>query len=215
METVIAAPFDIGLAARTRSGEDESGDRAVTLPFPGGFLLGVVDGVGHGPEAALAASIVVATLEREPHAPVSTLLMRCNLNLRETRGATATIASFDTASQQATWAGVGNAEALLVRASDGYVRRAWSPVLVGGILGIDRPRIVESRTQIHSYDALVFATDGIDKPFEHAIDVRQAPQIVANRILRECSTAMDDAVVLIACCMSGCPDAERAVRTDR
>jgi hypothetical protein len=68
---------------------------------------------------------------------------------------------------------------------------------------------------VHPNDALVFVTDGIDKPFQHAIDVRQAPQIVANRILREYSTATDDAVVLIACCMSARTDAERAVRTDR
>ncbi len=215
METLTAAPFDIGLAARTRSGERESGDRAVALSFPGGFLLGLVDGVGHGPEAARAAAIAVATLEREPQAPVSTLLTRCHVNLRETRGATVTIASFDIASQRSTWAGVGNVEALLFRAVDGRTRHAWSPVLVGGILGIDRPRIVESQALVHSYDVLVLATDGIDKPFEHAVDVRQAPQVVANRILRECSTATDDAVVLIACCLSGCPDAERAVRTDR
>jgi phosphoserine phosphatase RsbX len=215
MEAVSVAPFDIGLAARARSGESESGDRAVALPFHGGFLLGLVDGVGHGREAALAAEIAVATLEREPRAEVRTLLERCHGSLRGTRGAAVTIASIDLDSCEAAWAGVGNVEALLFRADGERGSRVWSPVLVGGILGIDRPRIVESRIRLGPHDALVFVTDGVDKPFQHTIDPRQLPQITANRILRECSTATDDAVVLIALCMLGCTDVDRAIPADR
>ena len=204
MEALTVAPFDIGLAARARSGERESGDRAIALPFPGGFLLALVDGVGHGTEAARAAEIAVAVLERDPQAQVTVLLTRCHESLRPTRGAAMTIASFDLASHESTWAGVGNVEALLFRADPAQGSRVWSPVLVGGILGSGRPRIVESRTRVSPHDTLVFVTDGIDKPFLHTVDPGGPPQITANRILRECSTATDDAVVLIACCLAGC-----------
>jgi negative regulator of sigma-B (phosphoserine phosphatase) len=212
---VSVAPLDIGLAARARSGERESGDRAVALPFPGGFLLGLVDGVGHGPEAALAAEIAVTTLESDPRAEVRTLLEHCHASLRRSRGAAVTIVSIDLASREAVWAGVGNVEALLFRGNGERGSRVWSPVLVGGILGIDRPRIVESRISLAPHDALVFVTDGVDKPFQHTIDPRQLPQITANRILRECSTATDDAVVLIALCLLGCNDVDCAVPADR
>ena len=192
------APFEIGLAARALSGDGESGDRPVVLAFSGGFLLGVVDGVGHGRQAADAAEVVVATLADVPHLPVRTLLASCHGKLRQTRGATLTVASFDLAAEQLIWAGVGDVDALLVRANGARGPQVWSPVLCGGILGIHLPRVIECQTHVEPEDTLVFVTDGIDKPFERILDPRRPPQAIADRILKECATEFDDALVLVA-----------------
>ena len=45
-----------GVATRALEGQSESGDMAVVVPFDHGVLAAAVDGLGHGPEAARAAT---------------------------------------------------------------------------------------------------------------------------------------------------------------
>ena len=54
-------PFlEWGTAGRPISGETESGDQYVVHSWPGGALLAVIDGLGHGPGDPLAAKEAVA-----------------------------------------------------------------------------------------------------------------------------------------------------------
>ncbi len=46
-----------GVAALSRGGETVSGDQYLVVPIADGVLMAVVDGVGHGLEAALAAEL--------------------------------------------------------------------------------------------------------------------------------------------------------------
>jgi negative regulator of sigma-B (phosphoserine phosphatase) len=52
------------VATSTASGESQSGDRHIVLPFAGGVLVAVMDGLGHGPGAAAAVGIAADTLTR-------------------------------------------------------------------------------------------------------------------------------------------------------
>ena len=57
-------PFlEWGAAGRPMPGEMVSGDQYVVWPLPDGVLLAVVDGLGHGPAAAAAASEAGAILQ--------------------------------------------------------------------------------------------------------------------------------------------------------
>src|SRR5260370_31641963 len=53
-----------GVAARALPGQTVSGDLHLVKPFFKGVLLAVVDGLGHGDEATVAAQLAVTTLER-------------------------------------------------------------------------------------------------------------------------------------------------------
>ena len=67
-------------------GERESGDRPVVQPFPDGVLVAVVDGLGHGKEAATAARMSTGVLARCAAETPTVLVRRCHQALGATRG---------------------------------------------------------------------------------------------------------------------------------
>src|SRR5262245_51204445 len=90
-------------AAATREGEAESGDRYLVQPYAGGVLVGVVDGVGHGREAAEAARTAVTELRERASEPLVTLFKSCHERLRSTRGAVLSLASFNAREGKMSW----------------------------------------------------------------------------------------------------------------
>ncbi len=94
-----ASPLvDWAIATRIHPGEVVSGDLHVVAPFPGGVLVAVVDGLGHGPDAAEAARIAVAVLQDAAGQPATSLVERCHAALRRTRGVVLSVASLDAGS---------------------------------------------------------------------------------------------------------------------
>src|SRR5436309_3085528 len=67
-----------GHAEHMLPGETESGDLHVVKTFETGALVGVVDGLGHGHEAAVAASAAVSVLEEDPGQPPMYLVKQCH-----------------------------------------------------------------------------------------------------------------------------------------
>ena len=100
------AIVDWAVATLALEGEHESGDLHVVAPFDGGALVAAIDGLGHGPEAAAAARRAAEALVRHSGQPAIELFDRCHENLRGTRGAVITLASFNGASGTMSWAGV-------------------------------------------------------------------------------------------------------------
>jgi phosphoserine phosphatase RsbX len=104
----------------------DSGDLHVVAPFPGGALVAVIDGLGHGPEAA-SARTAARVLEVQPGDPVRALVERCHEGLRKTRGAVMSPASFDAQTSSITLVGVGNVEGVLLRSGPAGRRPVTSP----------------------------------------------------------------------------------------
>ena len=180
------------------AGEQRSGDLAVFAPYEGGALVAVVDGLGHGDEAADAAEaagqILRAHADWEPQA----LLQRCHRALRGTRGAVMTFAWFDLALERIRWAGVGNVEARLVRGTDLRGARHAGPVVLGGVVGFQIPHGLRTSTvDLLPGDAVAFATDGIMADFSAVLDPVLAPQAQAERVLREHGKGSDDALAVV------------------
>ena len=70
METLISPPIEWAVAELARPGQSESGDRHLVLSTADGGLVAVVDGLGHGAEAASAAKMAVMALERGADRPL-------------------------------------------------------------------------------------------------------------------------------------------------
>jgi negative regulator of sigma-B (phosphoserine phosphatase) len=87
MATLINAPIEWALAELAQPGQSESGDRHLVLSTPAGGLVAVVDGLGHGAEAASAAKVAVRALERGGDRPLVQLFRDCHQSLIGTRGA--------------------------------------------------------------------------------------------------------------------------------
>ncbi|MDL5501899.1 MAG: SpoIIE family protein phosphatase, partial [Candidatus Methanoperedens sp.] len=106
--------------------------------------MAVVDGLGHGYEAAAASDIAIATLDTYAHEPVIPLVKRCHEALKGTRGVVMSIVSFNSLDMTLTWLGVGNIESILLREDVKAVPARKSLLLRGGVLGYQLPPLKES-----------------------------------------------------------------------
>src|SRR6202035_815002 len=77
--------------------------------------IAVIDGLGHGPQAAAAAEAALNTLGEYPAFAPSAALEACHTALHSTRGAAISIARIDSAARELTYAGVGNGDGHLLR----------------------------------------------------------------------------------------------------
>ncbi|MBV8761505.1 MAG: SpoIIE family protein phosphatase [Deltaproteobacteria bacterium] len=179
-----------GLATAALAGNASSGDRGVVLEFAGGAVVALIDGLGHGDMASKAASAAAAALGEDPAQPVDELVRRCHAQLRHTRGAVMTVASFERGAM--TWVGVGNVDGILVRPD-----RVEAINTRGGIVGYQLPALSPRRLDVAPGDTLVLTTDGVRHGFRAAIDQRE-PQVIADAILADFGKATDDACVVVA-----------------
>ncbi|MGH2687223.1 MAG: SpoIIE family protein phosphatase [Actinomycetota bacterium] len=190
-----ALPFAYAVASRPRHDGDESGDRHLVAPIPGGALVAVVDGLGHGHEAAAAAEIAVHALSQNRTDPVPALVRRCHEACRGTRGVAMTVAVLSAETGTLTWGGIGNVEGRLVR--PGAPDRAEGPLLLGGVVGYRTPQLRPTVTQLGAGDLLILSTDGVVPHYVEGLALGDQLQPMADRILRVHGRD-DDALVLVA-----------------
>jgi hypothetical protein len=192
-----ATPFlQYWVAARPIPGQIESGDQYVVTAFPGGTLVAVIDGLGHGDDAADAAKLAAQTLAAHAHEPVAALMKRCHDELRGTRGAVMSIASFDAVAGTMNWVGIGNVEGMLLSTSSQENVRRASLLSRGGIVGDRLPQLNPATLAIQPGDLLLFATDGIGSMFVKDIRHMEHPRQLVHHIFVEHAKTTDDALIL-------------------
>jgi serine phosphatase RsbU (regulator of sigma subunit) len=190
--------LQLGVASLPLPGEPLSGDLHVVQAFPGGALVAVVDGLGHGADAAAAAQRAVAELAAFGQESVISLVRRCHQALTGTRGVVMCLASFNGADDTMTWLGIGNVAGLLLHADARSVPQLESVVMRGGVVGYELPPLRAAVTTLNPGDLLVLATDGIKPEFSLRLTAGAAPQALADEILSTCAKGTDDALVLVA-----------------
>jgi negative regulator of sigma-B (phosphoserine phosphatase) len=198
METLEHSAIEWGYASRALPGQPTSGDLQVVRPFPGGVLIAVLDGIGHGGEAAVAALTAGAILEKHAGDPVIELVQRCHEALRYTRGVAMSIASFSASEGLLTWLAVGNVEGILLRQSGGAVTAEESLLLRAGVVGLHLPALEVEVVPVSERDTLIFTTDGIQNNFSRGLSGNGTPQRTAEDILARHGKTSDDALVLVA-----------------
>jgi negative regulator of sigma-B (phosphoserine phosphatase) len=176
----------------------ESGDRHVVALFPDGALVAVIDGLGHGTEAARAALAAAHLLEQHPDETVVALIQRCHDALRRTRGAVMSVASFDARTSSITWAGVGNVDVVLLKRMSTEGRTREDLVARGGIVGYRIPSLRPATLPVGTGDTLIMTTDGVRGGFADHVDIAQRPQENADSILARFGKRTDDALVVVA-----------------
>jgi len=199
METVSTGLIEWAVAELVLPGQTESGDRCLVTPTPDGALVAVVDGLGHGAEAADAAKAALRSLERHAHEPILPLIRNCHRSLAGTRGVVMSVAVFDARAETVTWVGVGNVEGVLLRAQATTILGRESLLLRGGVVGVHLPALAAAILPVTRGDALIFATDGIRSDFVvRPLPADDEPQQLADDILAKWGTRTDDALVLVA-----------------
>ena len=192
------------VASRPAPGETVSGDFHLVAPTADGVLLAVVDGLGHGEDATVAARMAVAALEQHAQEPVVAIVQHCHRALQRTRGVVMTVVGINVHADILTALGIGNVETVIVRASLQARMPRESVLLRCGVVGYQLPTLHTSVLPIAAGDLIVFATDGVREDFADLITTGEAPALLAEKILARKFRGTDDGLVL-ACKYLGKP----------
>ena len=189
--------FVAGAISLPKPGETECGDDWQIVQLPGGHLLVfLVDGLGHGPLAADAARIAVATVKKEAALKPADAMTALHDALRPTRGAAAAIVLLQPERELAVFCGVGN-----ISASVHFHGKPRSMVSHNGILGHQVRKMQEFQYPFPRNALLVAHSDGVATHWDLAsypgLEMRH-PALIAAALYRDPSRARDDATVVAA-----------------
>jgi phosphoserine phosphatase RsbX len=219
---------DVGHAGAALDGL-HSGDLHLVAPFPGGVLLALIDGLGHGREAGDAARCAADILAAHAEEPVIALVQRCHEALRKTRGAVMSVAALcvaggptpasprhagpadiaggtrapSPAGAHVTWLGVGNVEGVLLRGDRSVVPSSEGIQLRGGVVGYQLPPLRPTTVPVSRGDTLILASDGVQSSFTVGLALERSPQELADAIVRRHARGNDDTLVLVARYLGG------------
>ena len=192
--------MEFGIATRGLGGAAVSGDLHWVRQDADRVLVAVIDGLGHGSEAAAAATAAASALtvlSNSVSRSVSRIVADCHAALLGTRGAVMALAVLDARSEVMSWLAVGNIEGMLMRqAADGTLLR-HSLRVHAGIVGYRLPRLHPTTIPLQADDLVALATDGIRDGFEQELRFDLPPQGVASHILANCATEEDDALIFV------------------
>ena len=116
MGAVKVPELEWAAASRAAGRGDEPGDACLVKAVEYGTVIAVVDGLGHGPEAAVAAKRALWTIEHSTLSMPAALVLECHRALQSTRGVVMGLALIDPRANALTWVGIGDVRALLCRA---------------------------------------------------------------------------------------------------
>jgi len=166
------------------------GDAFLADLGPAGLLAAVIDGLGHGPESALAAERAVETIRAVAELPVEEMMLNCHESLRTTRGAAIGLLKIDPEGRGA-FCGVGNVEVLaLAGASPGLFCAA-------GIVGHNLRRCRQIVFEMRPGDVYCLLSDGVSSRGDLRTALPGTPEEVARRIVDRWGRDHDDATALI------------------
>ena len=198
------AVLEWSYASRPLPGEATSGDAHVVLPRSGGALAAVVDGLGHGEEATIAARAAIEAIGRQAGAGLGAIVQEAHAALRATRGVAGTLVTFDAREQTLAAIGIGNVECVILRANPRLTPSRDSVLLRCGVIGYQLPALQESVFPLAIDDVVVFATDGVREDFGDLLNVADPLALNVERVITQKFRGTDDGLVL-ACKYVGRP----------
>lgn len=190
--------IDTAFATVPLPGQKESGDLCLIKRVGVGTLVAVVDGLGHGKEAAAAAHAAVGALERYAREPLADLVRRCHEALVGLRGVVLGLGYLDPQAATLTWLGVGNVGGVLLRADAGSRPARVTLVASAGFIGAEQAHPMTRSVPLALGDTVILYSDGIRDGFADSVVLTQSPQEIADLVITRHSKGNDDALVLVA-----------------
>lgn len=191
-----------GIQVLPMQADEPCGDAAAAWPCPGPdgaaathWLLAIVDGLGHGREAAGAAQAAIELLGTDPMLPLPEQFARLEERLRPTRGAA--VGLMQVGPEGLRHAGIGNTRAMLLR-GDALTRLPSQNGIVGGGHAV---QIEVQSLPWMAGDWLLMFTDGIDERLGLPMQLpewRRDPATLCRHLMDRWRLGRDDAGVLVA-----------------
>jgi anti-sigma regulatory factor (Ser/Thr protein kinase) len=171
-----------------------NGDAYLVKEWNGKTLLAVVDGLGHGEDAAVASTKARQYVLENHTRDVEQIVSGLHTHLRGTRGAVAGLVRIDRMEHRLIFCGIGNIDVSIV------AEPPMHPTSLDGILGANARKIMRFGYTYDTLRAVVLYSDGVSGRFslsDYPL-IYEQPQFVAERILDKWGKRDDDATIAIA-----------------
>jgi serine phosphatase RsbU (regulator of sigma subunit) len=188
-------PLEVEVATAPRRGQVENGDAIIDISWGTCRLVGVIDGIGHGPLAHTAATAARTYVERHFDQPLDSIFRGAEIECRGTRGVVMALARLDWERWQLEFASVGNIESRVLHGTS-----AHNMIARRGIVGLMSPPPRVSLHDWHPDATLILHSDGIPVLWGDSLldDMADAsPAVMAQSILTRLGRETDDATVLV------------------
>lgn len=190
------APLPLGAVSVPAPGEQECGDAWAVWSAGELTSVFVCDGLGHGPEAAVAATTAVETFRRYAERPAAEVIGLVHDALKRTRGGAVALAELDRRQGSLRYCGVGNVSAVIAR-PDGQEQHL---VTLAGIAGHVMRRVHAYTYEWPRGSALVMHSDGLGTHWSlsryDGLAMRR-PDIIAGVLYRDHRRGRDDATAVV------------------
>jgi anti-sigma regulatory factor (Ser/Thr protein kinase) len=187
--------LELGAVCLPQKGEEAPGD-GWRVEAAGEYrTILVVDGLGHGPLAALAARRATDVLGAHPAAAPGTLMQLCHSALAATRGAAGAAARVEPAKMRGSFAGVGN---ISCRVESSGERRQL--VSHSGTLGHVLRRVQEFEFAFPAGALLILHSDGLTGRWsfdDYPGLLNKHAGLVAGVLYRDHDRGSDDVTVVV------------------
>lgn len=190
-------PFTWGVVSRPAPHEVRCGDGWRIAERPGEFTMMMVDGLGHGVDAAIAADEAGDVFDADPFAPLPLILQNAGVRLQGTRGGAMAVVRIDARHRAVRFVGIGNIAAHLRARGDEGGRGLVSH---NGIVGGEVRKIQEFSHDCPEDGLLVMHSDGLQgrwslKPYAGLI--ARHPAVIAGTLYRDFTRGRDDVTVAV------------------
>jgi anti-sigma regulatory factor (Ser/Thr protein kinase) len=198
-QAFMSSMIDIGVATRPLPGMGVNGDAFVVKQWPEHALVGVIDGLGHGQYANLAAEKARQYVETHADQPLAAIFRGTARACLATRGVVMSLASFDlpenSPEMRFSFGSIGNIEVRLLGSSE----QAFFN-LRRGVVGANAPNVVVTEHGWSEGNLLILHSDGLSTHWEPGdfpnLFVSPANQ-VAQELLARLAKEEDDATVMV------------------
>ncbi len=185
----------IGVVCVAMHGERSCGDSWAVDCSPGRMAALLVDGLGHGPEAAVAAFKALGVFDRAADTAPELQLAAMHTALHRTRGAAISLAVIGQPQRTVRFCGVGNVDGRLVTATTNL-----HLIPQNGIVGHTMPAPQPADVDWPTNGRLVLHSDGISsnwRPENYPGLIARHPALLAGVLFRDFARVRDDATVLV------------------
>lgn len=198
-ETPLAAgrlqPFQWGAVSIPAPGETVCGDGWRLSVSDAEVRVMVADGLGHGPEAAVAAQAAIDTFQQAPAGGPKRFIEQAHRAMTATRGAALAAGHYSLPQKRLCYAGVGNISATLLSHQDSRGLMSHN-----GIVGGQMRTVHELDYDWASGWLLIMHSDGIQSRWDlgkYPGLFARHPAILAAVLARDFNRGRDDATVVV------------------
>lgn len=184
--------MSIAWAKRSLDNSPFNGDQLGFWNESGNITICLVDGLGHGENAEVAARSALTSVGNHLGESLENIFRICDQEVEWKVGVAMALAKIDEKSGETTYAAVGNIRGLAVQSK--VLRLSCSY----GIVGAGYENLFIQKQWLGEGDLLIMYSDGIQEFLDLTPDVKkESPQQLADLILAKYANNRDDAAVIV------------------